>query len=114
MVCSLLLDSVNLSWVACWVDALDLQPSMECTWVGSFFLSPSTECSLLLDSVNLSWVACWVDALDLQPSMECTWVGLEAFFYLHQQSAVCRKKFSATSSTASDAIVGFTDAPSFS
>jgi hypothetical protein len=34
---SLLPDSVNLSWVACWADALDLQPSIECTWVGSFF-----------------------------------------------------------------------------
>jgi len=33
---SLLPDSVNLSWVACWADALDLQPSIECTWVGSF------------------------------------------------------------------------------
>ncbi len=39
MECSLQLDSVNLSWVACWADALDLQPSIECTWVGSFFIS---------------------------------------------------------------------------
>jgi hypothetical protein len=33
------LDSVNLSWVACWADALDLQPSIECTWVGRFFFT---------------------------------------------------------------------------
>ncbi len=38
MECSLLLESVDLSWVACWADALDLQPSIECTWVGSFFI----------------------------------------------------------------------------
>ncbi len=64
---------------------------------------------MLLDSVNLSWVACWADALDLPPSIEC--IRVEAFLSPSTEQFVA--KFSATSSAASGAIVGFTDTPSF-
>jgi hypothetical protein len=102
--------TMNRTWVACWADALNLQPSIECTWVWSFLISINgLQFVAGFSEFVLGGMLGWCSR-----SATIYWMhmGWKVFFYLHQQSAVCRKEFSATSCTASDAIVGFTDAPS--
>jgi hypothetical protein len=103
--------TMNRTWVACWADALNQQPSIECTWVRSFLISINgLQFVAGFSKFVLGGMLGWCSR-----SATIYWMhmGWKLFFISINGECSLSQKFSATSCTASDAIVGFTDAPSF-
>ncbi len=81
---------MNRTWVACWADdALNLQPSIECTWVGSFLISINgMQFVAGFSEFVLGGMLVWCSRSATIYGMHMSW----KLFDLHQWTAVCRKK----------------------